>query len=57
MSSVSHRLDRVQATFDDPSLVADAGLILPATLMVRFGLEALVNDTGGRRGGRRPGLG
>jgi hypothetical protein len=44
--------------FDDPNLVADAGLILPATLMVRLGLEALVNQTvrlGGRVGGSRPG--
>ena len=31
--------------FDDPNLVADAGLILPATLMVRLGLEGLVNET------------
>jgi hypothetical protein len=58
VSAVSHRLDRVQAMFDDPSLVADAGLILPATLMVRFALEVLVNDTvslAGRVGGSRPG--
>jgi hypothetical protein len=44
--------------FDDPNLVADAGLILPGTLMVRLGLEALVNETvrlGGRVGGSRPG--
>jgi hypothetical protein len=30
--------------FDDPNLVADAGLVVPATLMVRLGLERLVND-------------
>ena len=45
-------------TFDEPSLVADAGLIVPATLMVRLGLEALVSRTvhlGGRVGGSRPG--
>lgn len=44
--------------FDDPSLVADAGLILPAMLMVRLGLEALVNTTvllAGRVGGSGPG--
>ena len=29
--------------FDEPSLVADAGLIVPATFIVRLGLEALVN--------------
>ena len=44
MSSVSRPIDRVETMFDDPSLVADAGLILPATLMVRLGLEAMVND-------------
>jgi hypothetical protein len=58
VSAVSHRLDRVEAIFDDPSLVADAGLILPATLMVRLGLEVLVNNTlrlSGRVGGARPG--
>ncbi|HKA04266.1 MAG TPA: IS1380 family transposase [Acidimicrobiales bacterium] len=32
-------------TFDDETLVADAGLIVPATLMVRLGLEALINQT------------
>lgn len=58
MKSVSHHIDRVQATFDDPTLVADAGLIVPATLMVRLGLEALVNSTVrliDRIGGARPG--
>ena len=44
MSRVSHPIDRVRTMFDDPNLVADAGLILPATLMVRLGLEALIND-------------
>jgi hypothetical protein len=45
-------------TFDEPSLVADAGLIVPATLMVRLGLEALVNQKVrilDRIGGSRPG--
>jgi hypothetical protein len=58
VSAVSHGLDRVEAMFDDPSLVADAGLILPATLMVRLGLEALINQSVrlvGRVGGSRPG--
>ncbi len=58
MSSVSRTIDRVEVTFDDPSLVADAGLIVPAILMVRLGLEALVNKTvrlAGRVGGARPG--
>lgn len=58
MSRVSHPIDRVEAMFDDPNLVADAGLILPATLMVRLGLEGLVNQTVrlvDRVGGARPG--
>ena len=58
MSSVSRSVDRVAVTFDDPTLVADAGLIVPATLMVRLGLEALVNSTVrlvDRVGGARPG--
>jgi hypothetical protein len=58
VTSVSHVIDRVEATFDDETLVADAGLIVPATLMVRLGLEALVNQTlrlVGRVGGARPG--
>ena len=51
-------IDRVEVTFDDETLVADAGLIVPATLMVRLGLEALVNSTVrlvGRVGGALPG--
>ncbi len=58
MNPVSRGIDRIGATFDEPSLVADAGLIVPATLMVRLGLEALVNamvHLGGRVGGSRPG--
>ena len=58
MSGVSHPIDRVEAMFDDPNLVADAGVILPATLMVRLGLESLVNEMVrlvGRVGGARPG--
>jgi hypothetical protein len=38
-------IDGVEATFDDPNLVANAGLIVPATLMARLGLEGLVNST------------
>jgi hypothetical protein len=58
VASVSRGLDRIEVTFDDPSLVADAGLIVPATLMVRLGLEELVDATlklVGRVGGARPG--
>lgn len=58
MSRVSRGIDRVEAVFDDETLVADAGLIVPATLMVRLGLETLVNDMvrlAGRVGGAAPG--
>lgn len=58
MSRVSHGIDRVAVSFDDPNLVANAGLILVGTLVVRLGLERLVNATvrlGGRVGGARPG--
>ena len=70
MSSSSRRIDRIGVTFDEPTLVADAGLIVPATLMVRLGLESLVNQMvrlagrvggalsgpqGAHRGGRDPG--
>ena len=31
MTSARVRVDRLEAAFDDPRLVADAGLLLPAT--------------------------
>ncbi len=58
MSRVSHGVDRVRVSFDDPNLVANAGLLLVGTLVVRLELERLVNSTvrlGGRVGGARPG--
>jgi hypothetical protein len=58
VTPVSRAIDRIEATFDDETLVADAGLIVPATLMVRLGLEALINGTVrlvDRVGGARPG--
>ena len=58
MTRVSQTLDRIDATFDDPNLVANAGLLLVATLSQRLGLEALIDATvrlGGRVGGFRPG--
>jgi hypothetical protein len=51
-------IERAEVSFDDETLVADAGLIVPATLMLRLGLEALINSTlrlSGRVGGARPG--
>jgi len=40
----SHSLDRVFVAFDDDRLVADAGLLLPATLAHHLGLRELVNE-------------
>ncbi|MGH3906064.1 MAG: IS1380 family transposase [Pseudonocardiaceae bacterium] len=37
----SHDLDRLVVTFDDPHAVADAGLVLPATLAQHLGLREL----------------
>ena len=39
------KLDSVGVVFDDERLVSDAGLLLPATLAGRLGIERLVNDT------------
>ena len=58
MTRVSQTLDRIEATFDDPNLVANAGLLLVATLSQRLGLEDLIDATvrlDGRVGGARPG--
>ena len=38
----SHSLDRLDTAFDDDHLVADAGLLLPATLAHHLGLRELV---------------
>ena len=58
MPRVSHAIDRVEVSFDDPNLVANAGLLLTATLADRLALEALIDSTvklAGRVGGARPG--
>ena len=55
---VSRVIDRIEVRFDDPSLVANAGLLLVGTLAVRLELERLVNTTVrlvGRAGGAQPG--
>src|SRR5450756_2620229 len=49
----SHSLDRLDTAFDDDRLVADAGLLLPATLAHHLGLKELVEthlDLGPRLG-------
>ncbi|HZB60740.1 MAG TPA: transposase, partial [Actinomycetota bacterium] len=51
-------LDRVDAAFDDERAVANAGLLLPATLVARLGLEQAADqliDLGERPGAARPG--
>jgi len=58
VSRVSRGLDRVGVTFDDPNLVANAGLLLVATLSSRLGVGAIVErvvDLAGRVGGAHPG--
>lgn len=58
MKQVSRGLDRIAVAFDDPSLVANAGLLLVSSLVCRLGLESLIDDTvrlTGRVGGFRPG--
>ena len=58
MTSVSRGIDRIDVTFDDPNLVANAGLLLVATLVVRLRLERLINEMvglTGRVGGALPG--
>jgi hypothetical protein len=58
VTSVSRGIDRIEVTFDEPNLVANAGLLLVATLVVRLRLERLINDMvdlSGRVGGALPG--
>ena len=47
--------DRIQIAFDDHRLVANAGLILPATLALRLGLPQLLRHPAPE--GRSPGGG
>ena len=51
-------LDQVDIAFDDPRAVASAGLLLPATLAERLGIERATDqlvDLGERPGAGRPG--
>jgi hypothetical protein len=51
-------LDHVDVAFDDPRAVAAAGLLLPATLAERLGIEQVTDefvDLGDRPGAARPG--
>lgn len=58
MSAVSRGIDRVEVIFDEDTLVANAGLLVVASLSARLGLEALINQSVrlvGRVGGALPG--
>src|SRR3954462_940809 len=57
-SDVGRALDRFEVRFDEQQLVANAGLLLPALLAQRLGVERLVDecvDLGARPGAARPG--
>ena len=54
----SHTLDQLDTCFDDPHAVANAGLLLAATLAERLGIEQTADqviDLGERPGAHRPG--
>jgi Transposase DDE domain group 1 len=54
----SHTLDRLDVAFDDAHTVAAAGLVLPATLAERLGIEQAADqliDLGQRPGAAHPG--
>ena len=53
-------LDGVRVVFDDERAVADAGIVLVATLAERLGVQALIEqcvDLGDRPGAANPGEG
>ena len=54
----SHTLDQLDIRFDDPHAVANAGLLLAATLAERLGIQQTTDaliDLGERPGAHRPG--
>lgn len=58
MRAVSQNIDRIEVVFDEPGLVANAGLVTVATLVERLGLEHLIDSSVrlvGRIGGAHPG--
>jgi hypothetical protein len=53
----SHTLDQLDIAFDDTHAIANAGLLLPATLAERLGIEQAADaliDLGERAGAHRP---
>ena len=58
MHTSSRGIDRVALIFDEPNLVANAGLLLVATLVKRLGLESLIDERvtiASKSGGFSPG--
>jgi hypothetical protein len=56
--AASHTLDRLDICFDDTHAIANAGLLLPATLAQRLGIEHAADqviDLGERPGAAHPG--
>ena len=60
MRSVSQNIERTDVVFDEPGLVANAGLVMVVTLVTRLGLERLIDETvrlvgrvGGANAGRK----
>src|SRR5919198_5195754 len=54
----SHTLDQLDTCFDDTHAIANAGLLLPATLAQRLGIEQAADqviDLGERAGAAHPG--
>jgi hypothetical protein len=58
LDGILHTLDQLDIAFDDTHAIANAGLLLPATLAERLGIEQAADaviDLGGRAGAHRPG--
>lgn len=58
MSPVLQKIDRLDVVFDEPNLVANAGLVTVATLIDRLGLGQIIDETvdlGDRPGAANPG--
>ncbi len=54
MNLISRGIERIQVTFDDERLVANAALLWVSTLAVRLGIEDLIEATLGAPHRRRP---
>jgi len=57
--TASHKLQRMSVTFDDPNLIANAGLLLPGTVAGHLGVQQVIHarvDLSGRVGGANTGI-